>query len=115
MLFLTGCVYALHPGNPPSQQKLSLQTTSPTNYTVRVAGTNDFPVAADGRVQFNVPTLPRGCDTRLFGFIKLSDGSPERVPAIHVLKDEKIVRKLSLEKLEKLPVNAEGYYILNLK
>ncbi|MGV3753871.1 MAG: hypothetical protein ACO1QS_00650 [Verrucomicrobiota bacterium] len=114
MLFLTGCVYALRPGNTPSQQKLCLKASSPTNYTVRVAATNDFPVATDGRATIDIPTLPRGCDTYLFGFIKLSDGSPERVPAIHVLKNEKVVRKLSLEKLKKLPTDTDGYHTLDL-
>lgn len=80
-----------------------------------MADTNNFPVAADGRVTFDVPTLPRGCDTYLFGFLKLSDGSPERVKAIHVLKNEKIVHKLSLQKLENLPVDADGYHILDLR
>ncbi len=115
MLFLTGCVYALRPGNTPSQQKLCLKASSPTDYIVRVADTNDFPVATDGNVTINIPTLPRGCDTYLFGFIKLNDGSPERIKAIHVLKDEKIIRRLSLEKLAQLPVDAEGYHVLDLK
>jgi len=115
MLFLTGCVYALRPGNNPSQQKLCLHSASPANYIIRVVDTNDFPVAADGRVTINIPTLRRGCDTYLFGFIKLSDGSPEHLKAIHVLRDEKIVRKLSLEKLKKLPTDTEGYHTLDLK
>ncbi|HEY1172608.1 MAG TPA: hypothetical protein VGH19_14655 [Verrucomicrobiae bacterium] len=115
LLLLTGCAYALRTGNPPSHQKLSLHTTSPTNYLVRVADTNDFPVAADGRVTIDVPTLPRGCDTYALGFIKISDGSPERIRAIHILKDGKIVRKLSLEKLKQLPVDTEQYHILNLR
>lgn len=115
LFLLTGCVYGLRPGYPPSQQKLSLQTASPTNYLVRVAGSNDFPVALDGRVTIDVPTLPRGCDTYLFGFIKLNDGSPERVRAIHVLKDGKVVRKLSLEKLKSLPVDSEKYHLLDVR
>ena len=115
LLLMTGCVKALRQYNTPSQQKLHVQAASPTNCVVRVADEKSFPVAVDGRVTFDVPRLPRGCDTYLFGVVKIGDGSPENVPAIHVLRDGKIVRKLSLTKLGKLPVDAEGYHILVLK
>jgi hypothetical protein len=115
LLLMAGCVHALRPYNTPSQQKLHVRAASPTNCVVRVADEESFPVAADGRVTFHVPCLPRGCDTYVFGVVKISDGSPEKVPAIHVLRDGKIVRKLSLAKLGKLPVDAEGYHILVLR
>jgi hypothetical protein len=115
LLFLSGCVLALRPYNTPSEQKLHVQTAAPTNCIVRVADTSSFSVPEDGRVVFDVPRLQRGCDAYLFGVIKVRDGSPESVPAIHVLRGEKIVRKLSLQKLGKLPVDAEGYHILVLR
>jgi hypothetical protein len=115
VLLLTGCVYALRPYNTPSQQKLHVQTASATNFVVRVADGEKFSVAADGRVTFDVPSLPRGCDVYLFGIVKIADGSPENIRAIHVMRDGKIVRKLSLTKLGKLPADAEGYRILVLK
>jgi len=115
LLFVTGCVQVLRPYNTPSQQKLDIQTSSPANCVVRVAGAQTFPVAADGRVTFDVPRLPRGCDTYLFGVVKIGDGSPENVRVIHVLRDGKVVCKLSLTQLGRLPVDAEGYHILVLK
>jgi hypothetical protein len=115
LLLLSGCALALRPYNTPSQQKLDFQTSSPTNCVVRVADAQTFPVAADGRVTFDVPRLPRGCDTYLFGVVKIGDGSPQNVRAIHVLRDGKIVRKLSLTQFDRLPVDAEGYHILVLK
>lgn len=115
LLSLIGCVRALRPYNAPSQQKLQLQTAQPTNCVVRVAGTNDYPAAADGRVEFEVPRLPRGCDVRLFGLVKIQDGSPENLRAIQVLCNGKTVRKLSLTELGDLPVDSTGYHILTLK
>jgi hypothetical protein len=115
LLLLTGCVHALRPYNTPSQQKLHVQTASPTNCTIRVADAESFPVSADGRVVFDVPRLPRGCDVYLFGVVKIGEGSPESVPAIHVLRDGKVVRKLSLQKLGKLPTDGEGYHIVVLR
>jgi len=114
LLLLTGCVLALRPYNTPSQQKLAIRTPTPTNCVVQVADARTFPVGADGRVTFEVPRLPRGCDTYLFGVIKIGDGSPENVRAIHVWRNGKIVRKLSLAQLGKLPVDAGGYHILVL-
>jgi hypothetical protein len=114
-MLLTGCVYALRAYNTPSQQKLLVQTAAPTNCAVRVADAETFAVGADGRVVFDVPRLPRGCDVHLFGFIKVGDGSPESVPAIHVLREGRVVRKLSLKKLGKLPLDKEGYHILVLR
>lgn len=115
LLFLTGCVLALRPYNTPSQQKLHVQTSTPTNCVVRVADARIFPVAADGSVTFDVPRLARGCDTYLFGLFKIGDGSPENVRAIHVLRGGRIVRKLSLIQLGRLPVDAEGYHILVIR
>src|SRR5438445_6335672 len=69
----TGCVYALHPYNTPSQEKLRIQTSSPAHYVVRVADTQDYPVAATGCVTFDVPRLPRSCAVYVFGLVKVSD------------------------------------------
>lgn len=115
LMLLSGCALALRPYNTPSQQKLHIQTASTTNLVVCVTDTSRFPVSDDGRVVFVVPRLQRGCDAYLFGFIKVRDGSPERLPAIHVLRGERTLRKLSLQKLGELPVDAEGYHILILR
>jgi hypothetical protein len=114
----SGCSYGLRKFNAPSQEKLQIQTVAATNCTVRIVGadkTETFSPAADGRVTLDVPRLPRGCDVHLFGFIKIEDGGPENVSAIHVLRGDKVVRKLSLTKLRKLPVDAKGYHILVLR
>lgn len=118
LLATHGCSYALRKSNTPSQEKLQLRTVAATNYTVRIVGaekTETFSPAADGRVTLNVPPLPRGCDVHLFGILKIEDGGPEHIPAIHVLRGEKVARKLSLASLRKLPEDGEGYHILVLK
>jgi hypothetical protein len=112
---MSGCVYALRPYNTPSQEKLHVQSSSPTICVVLVAEKERYPVAADGRVTFEVPSLERGCDVYLFGLIKVGDGNPENIPAIHVLREGKVVRKLSLANLGKLPQDTEGYHLLILK
>jgi hypothetical protein len=115
LVIVTGCALALRPYNAPSTQKLSLQTQKPTEYAIRVADAESFPVPGDGRVSFEVPSLQRGCDAYLFGALKVRDGSPENIRAIHVIKSGKVVRKLSLAEVGKLPVDAEGYHVLVLK
>lgn len=115
LLILTGCALALRPYNAPSTQKLYVQAPRPPEYVVRVADAESFHVPADGRVTFDVPRLQRGCDAYLFGVLKVRDGSPENLLAIHVLKAGRVARKLSLAELGKLPVDAEGYHVLVLK
>ena len=66
-------------------------------------------------MSFEVPSLQRGCDAYLFGALKVRDGSPENVRAIHVIKNGKVVRKFSLSELGKLPVDCEGYHVLVLR
>lgn len=109
VLLSAGCTYALQPYNRPGPEQLQIITTRTGQHAVRVGNHGDTPVGADGRVVVDVPTLPRGCSPYLFGLIKLGDGSPERLSAIHVLRDGKVVRKLSLKEIHGLPMDADGY------
>ncbi len=112
---LCGCVNALRPDNQPSQEKLHLQSPTPQEYSIRVADKTDYPVRADGRVTVDVPRLERGCATYLFGVVKVKDGSPYNVPAIHLNKNNRTIRKLSLNDLAKLPVDEEGYHLVKVE
>jgi len=111
---LTGCVYALHPYNQPGPERLHLVSKRSGALLIRVEGHDETLVPADGRVEINVPRLPRGCSVYLFGLIKMGDGSPERVRAIQVVRDEKVVRKLSLDDIHNLPLEPDGYRTLKL-
>jgi hypothetical protein len=113
-LQLTGCVYALHPYNKPGPEKLHLVSEKAGRYSVRIDGHGDTAVGTDGRVVLNVPGLRRGCSVYLFGVMKVGNGSPERIKAINVLRNGKVVRRLSLETLHRLPVDEDGYRILKL-
>lgn len=115
LLLVTGCVYSLHPYSAASQQKLHIRSTSPAGYVVQVMDEEPVPVAEDGRVLFDVPPMRRGCDVHLFGILKIADGSPDKIPAIHLLTDDKIVRKLSIKQIGKLPLDDEGYRFLLIK
>jgi len=113
---MTGCTYALRTYNTPSEQQIRLAASAPQQYVIRVMAEQpvDYPVADDGRVSFHVPRLPRSCDWRLFGLVKIRDGSPEGLPAIHVVRGERTIRLLSLRQLQKLPVDEQGYHVLSL-
>lgn len=112
--FLGGCVYALRPYNQPSQQKVRVLSPVPQKYNLQVADTTNYPIAADGRVIIDVPQLERGCATYLFGVVKVKDGSPYDLPAIHLNIDGRTIRKLSLNELAKLPVDEEGYHLVKV-
>jgi hypothetical protein len=109
-----GCVTALRPSNQPSQEKLHLESRNPQQYTIRVADQFDYAVPEDGRVIVNVPPLDRGCATYLLG-VKVKDTSPRDVPAIHIKRDTYTVKRLSLNDLATLEVDADGYRLVKLK
>jgi hypothetical protein len=113
-LSLSGCVQALHAYNTPGQEKLHVVIARSGQYAVRIQDHTESVVPPDGRVLVDVPALPRGCSVYLFGCIKLRDGSPERVRAIQVLRDGKVVRRLSLRTLHDLPIDSDGYRVVKL-
>jgi hypothetical protein len=51
----------------------------------------------------------------LFGLVKIADHRAEDVPAIQVLRGERVVRRFSLNQISNLPVDAENSHLLNLK
>jgi hypothetical protein len=114
-LLFCGCVNTLQPYNQPSQQKLLLETSKPQEYTVRVADKDEYEVPADGRVTIYIPRLERGCSKYLFGLVKIEDSSPYDSPIIHLNKNNRTVRRLSLNDLAKLPNDEKGYQLLRLE
>ncbi len=114
-LGLSGCTYALQPYNTPGPEKLQIVSARTGLYAIRIDGHGDTPVGPDGRVIVAVPALPRGCSPYLFGLIKIGDGSPERLKAVHVLRNGNIVRKLSLREIHDLPTNPDGYRLVKLR
>jgi hypothetical protein len=111
----TGCVYALRPSNPTSQQTLQIQAPKPERYAVRVADAQAQQVPSNGRVSFEVPPLQSGCAVYLCGLVKIADHQSEDVRAIRVLEDGRVVRRLSLNQISKLPSGPEGSRILKVK
>ena len=55
-----------------------------------------------------------GCPVYIFGNIKVADGRPERVRAVHILRDGKVVRRFSLRAIHDLPLDPDGYRVLKL-
>jgi hypothetical protein len=115
VLVMTGCVYSLHPYNASTRETLRIQALTPENYVVRLDESPNYPVASDGRVSFEVPPLPRGCAVYLFGVVKVADHKSEDIRAIHILKGERVVHRLSLNQISKLPVGADKAHELRLE
>jgi hypothetical protein len=110
-----GCVHTNKPYNPPSQEKLRVQSQTPEQYIIRVADQIDYLVSPDGGVLVNIPRLERGCATHLFGLLQIIDSSPYNVQAIQVRKGERIIRKLSLNDLAELPIDGAGYHLVKVE
>ena len=115
---LTGCAYSLHPYSRPADVKLRVQSARPESYAVRVTAAeppSDYPVAPDGRVTFPVPSFRRGCSTYLFGVMKIGDATPERIRVVEVRRGQRVVRKMSLSQIAKLPEDASGYRLVKVQ
>ena len=114
VLSLSGCVCALQCYNKPGSEKLHVVAARRAQYAIRINDRPEVAVPVDGRVVVDMPVLPRGCSVYVFGIIKVTDGRPERVRAVHILRDGKVVRRLSLRAIHDLPLDPDGYRIVKL-
>jgi hypothetical protein len=113
----TGCVNALHLSSKPTHVQIRLESSQPQKHTMRVALHEpvDYPVSPDGRVEFPVPRFSNGCDVYVLGFIKTRDGSPENVRVVAVRHAERVLRKLSLSQIAKLPKDDARYSLVRIE
>lgn len=111
-----GCALALPAYNYPSEEKIRVVTKSPEAIRIRVNadGGSVTQVPPDGRALVDVPTLPRECSRYFFG-IRITNGHPEAKRVIEVWRDGRVERRLSLNDLNRLRVDADGYRELVLK
>ena len=109
MVLVFGTALALPKYNTPAAYRLAIATESSHHYAVRVIGSEvaDFSVAQDGIVTIDVPRLPRSCSWVCLG-ITIRDGSPYNSKAIQVLRDGKVLRRLSLRQLERMRLEESG-------
>ena len=108
-LLLSGCEYALNKTNPPSIERIKVVAPAGSQYAIRIENHEETAVPQDGKVDLAVPSLGRGCSVYLFGLIQVREGNPEYFRAIHVVRDGKVVRNLSLHSLHKIEPDTEGY------
>src|SRR5262249_1638728 len=101
-----GTVRAMEKGSPAVQYPLIIVTDRPTNCLVRVLwpGTNTFSISANGEALVDIPALPRGCSLVCLG-VKLQDGSPYNWKVVEVLRGGRVVRRLSLRQIDRLPAD----------
>lgn len=115
VLCVSGCVSVDKPFNQLAEEKIRIVSATPQLYTIQVRDSSVYPVPADGRVILNIPRLERGHASYLLGFIKTCESSPYNVRAIAVKMEKNIVRRLSLNDLAGMPVDAEGYRLIKPK
>jgi hypothetical protein len=61
-----------------------------------------------------LPRFHHGCDVYVLGFIKTRDGSAESVRVIEVRRAERVLRKLSLSQIAKLPIDDAGCSLVRI-
>jgi hypothetical protein len=111
----TGCAIACGPLRSPPPQKLKVDALSPAAYRIRVvdfAASYETQVPENGQVSFDVPVVSRHC-TQYFLGIKVHSATPvEKRRVIQIVKGDNVVRKLSADDIAKLPIDPDGYHIL---
>ena len=112
-----GCGPIIMRYNEPSSHAARIDAPSPQLYRIRVVTEEprDYPVGEDGRVRFHVPTLGHGCTAYWVCRLKMYDHSPSAWRAIHVIRDERVIREYSLNQLARLPVDRDGYRVLKMR
>jgi hypothetical protein len=80
-----------------------------------VVETNRYDFTPDGRTVFAVPPLPRGCSVYLFGLLKVRESSAYDVKAVKLLKNDRVVRRFSLNEIDRLPRDEAGSFVIAIK
>jgi len=113
---LSGCALGLPGYNQPFQEKVVVITPSPEAVQVRIEGSQQesIRVPADGRTIVQIPVVSRECSTYLFG-LRIKDRSVEARKLIAFVRDGRVVKKISVNSLRRLPVDPAGYHELKLK
>jgi len=117
LLLASGCVYALAVQNPEHRVKMKIGAQSPTDYCVVVAEDQLRPFCFDesGQVEFTVPPLETGCRVYFLGILKVADHSAAGRRAMCVYRNKRLVARLSLRDIERLPIDSDGYRLLKAR
>jgi hypothetical protein len=94
---------------------LAIANPETGNYQIQIVASETlvFPVQQDGSVTIDVPMLPASCCWDWYCFT-LVDNSPKNQKAIIVVRDGKVVRRLSLNQLVSCPLDQRGAYSIEL-
>jgi hypothetical protein len=116
LLILSGCAYRLPPYLPPSQERIRVAASAPEHYvlTADFGGATTYNVPHDGRVLIGVPGY-RTCGVYLFNAVKIrGENQPLSDWSVALLRNGKVVRKLSLNRVRELPIDQADYHVLSV-
>lgn len=111
-----GCVLVLPGYNTPFSEKMVVLAKDPSAFSVQIedGGQGSLPVAEDGRLILEFPVLPRECSTYLLG-VRLKERSVEARKIIHIVRDGRVVKKLSVNRLRRLPPDEQGFHRVKVR
>lgn len=118
LVLAPGCVYVRPGAVPPRQLRIRLLATGPAAFNLRLNSgeSSQYAVPSDGRVTLQIPGYGVSCKRYLFGGIPMGGGSgPLHAWSVTILRGSGFVRTISIEKLEQLPVDADGFRLITLK
>jgi hypothetical protein len=115
-LAMGGCALGLPGYNVPFNERVLVLAESPTAYQIVIDGSKQgaVPIPPDGRVTLQFPVLPRQCSTYFLGF-RIKDRSVEARDLVHFIRDGRVVKRLSVNEIRRLPADALGFHKIRLR
>ena len=115
-LVFNGCTLVLPGYNAPFSEKMVILAKDPAAVAVQVEGSGLglMPVAEDGRLVIEFPVLPRECSTYVVG-MRVKDHSVEARKIILLVRDGRVVRKLSVNQLRRLAKDDQEFYMVSVR
>jgi len=113
LLCLNGCSSVSYM-NPAFKGKLALDAQDPAAYEIKIDSEGiPIEIPQDGHLEISIPEK-KGCTSYFLG-IRLSGPRAQNKKSILIIRNEKIVKKMSIAQLRKLPVDASGYRVIRIK
>jgi hypothetical protein len=113
VMILQSCSYHLPAGVPTFTLPLRIMATDPTLFTIRVDHGDEQKIGTDGKLTLTLPAYRPSCRVYFLGIIKVGG---YKVPEIQIMKKSgQIVRIIAFNKISELPVEKDGYRLLQIK
>ena len=99
---------------PSQTMQLRLDTSSPTDYTLTSSHAKVRTDPDNHHFLLDLPNIRYGY-MLAFLIIPIGNSAPEKHEDVLVMRDNEVVRQISIARIRRLPVDPDGTHILKIK